>query len=68
MSDKNDRERLTYPAELSEYFADRLEHQHQFVIPVEWEWTDYRGFDYDSIPGRKKVTVLRCFCGEETDR
>lgn len=45
-----------------------VEHEHAFVIPVEW-WSA-RGKDIKA--GKegvsKRVTKLRCSCGEETER
>ena len=51
-------------------------HQHQYIIPVEWayEYTEWstpvkNGTSHfgDGITA-KKVTVLRCTCGEEVTR
>lgn len=58
------------------------EHQHQHIIPVEWEYV-YRthekivgthcgevlyGATSDSVPTLRLVTKLRCVCGDEIDR
>lgn len=50
------------------------EHQHQFVIPVEWKYAfseagvEKRRRSVFETPTRGYVTKLRCACGEETDR
>lgn len=45
------------------------EHQHQFTIPVEWKYKHkYMGGGDGYAPESKRVTKLRCICGEETDR
>lgn len=37
-------------------------HQHQYIIPVEWDTSYYDKNRY------KKVTKLRCSCGSEVER
>jgi len=60
---------FTHDRELKSVF-NKHTHEHQFVIPVEWAeepaWSDGQGLA--SYPARKKVTKLRCSCGEEIDR
>jgi hypothetical protein len=42
----------------------QLEHHHKFVIPVEWA-TNSHDMGYGIW---KRVTKLRCECGEEIER
>jgi hypothetical protein len=61
------------------YFKRALDsHQHQYIIPVEWEYieaptqpfpTGGSGIGYETTGNTfKRVTKLGCACGKETDR
>ena len=42
-----------------------VKHVHQFIVPVEWEYTmDLTGRYYSGMIAKK----LRCECGKEVDR
>ncbi len=48
-------------------------HTHEFTIPVEWKYkagleADNGKGSYYAKMGSKRVTKLRCVCGEETER
>jgi hypothetical protein len=48
-------------------------HEHQFTIPVEWKYDSDENIGGDYAPAvivltGKRVTKLRCVCGEETER
>jgi hypothetical protein len=41
------------------------EHQHKFVIPIEWKYKDaWRNSVGGAYPQIKRVTKLMCECGE----
>lgn len=46
----------------------RVYNQHQFTIPVEWEEMKGHVDAYTAPKTVKKVTILRCACGEEKKR
>lgn len=52
--------------------TDKLDtnHEHRFVIPVEWRYIhkSHEAHWHDETPLAKKVTRLRCECGEEQER
>lgn len=59
------------PSELLAELPSQVQHQHQFVIPVEWlsGYFDKDGqFHAELGENMRVVTKLRCTCGAETTR
>jgi hypothetical protein len=57
------------PQETDKAIKLLAKHQHQFTIPVEWRYSGNPSNTYQSAaPDTKKVTKLRCPCGEEIER
>lgn len=53
--------------------AVELQHEHRHHIPVEWEYKGIADEPWghghrDFPPSMKRVTKLRCVCGDEVDR
>lgn len=69
MSNFTTGEKIKISKNVKEAMVESLmrEHTHKYVIPVEWS---YRGEIYPHVyhPKLRKVTKLRCKCGEEIAR
>lgn len=57
--------------------SSKSKHKHQFTIPVEWryQWAGKSGYydlgwddDKSQLKVGRRVTKLRCACGEEINR
>jgi hypothetical protein len=45
------------------------EHEHQYIIPVEWAYSTNGSNTFQHFsPRKKEVVKLRCACGEEIAR
>ncbi len=55
------------------FYALVKEHEHKFIIPVEWYHRNNEELGGDYAPSailleEKRVTILRCECGDEINR
>ena len=64
---------MSKPKSMSLKITD-ASHRHEYTLPVEWEYY-YPGYPHDptirpaeQTPDMKKVSRLRCVCGEEISR